>query len=220
MKKLTLPRTDRFALPALSALSARWEAMSRRERLLVTAGCAAVSLLLVDHLWISPSWRDWSQARQTRQQTLVAVQTLSADARTLQERQALDAQQLRAELTALQARIAASEAQGLAHDLVTPAQMLPLLEHLLSRHHGLTVRSLQSLGQTPFGEGSPAIYRHGVELTVEGRYADLLDYLRALEASPQRLLWGSLQLKVVQHPQVLLTLRLHTLSTDARWVEI
>ena len=59
-----------------------------------------------------------------------------------------------------------------------------------------------------------------MELSVEGRYTDLLDYLKTLEASPQRLLWGSLQLQVLQHPQVRLTLRLHTLSTDARWVEI
>lgn len=211
MKKLALPGPD---------LSARWEAMSHRERLLVTAGCAAMSLLLIDHLWISPSWRAWSQARQAHQQSLVVVETLGADTRTLRERQALDSQQLHAELTALQARVAATEARGLTRDLVTPAQVLPLLEHLLSRHNGLTVRSLQSLGQTTLGEGSPAIYQHGVELAIEGRYADLLGYLKALEASPQRLLWGSLQLKVLQHPQVLLTLRLHTLSTEARWVEI
>lgn len=208
--------------PALSPpdFSARWAAMSRRERLLVTAGCAALSLLLIDHLWITPSWKDWTQARQTRQQTLAMVQALSADTHTLQARQTTDAQQLRAELAALQARMAAAETQGLTSDLVTPAQMLPLLEHLLSRQNGLTVRSLQSLGQTTLGEGSPVIYRHGVELTIEGRYSDLLDYLRALEASPQRLLWGSLQLKVLQHPQVRMTLRLHTLSTDAHWVEI
>lgn len=211
MKKTALSPPD---------FSARWAAMSRRERLLVTAGCAAMSLLLIDRLWITPSWKDWTQARQTRQQTLAMVQTLSADAHTLQERQTIDTQQLRAELTALQARMAAAETQGLTSDLVSPAQMLPLLEHLLSRQHGLTVRSLQSLGQTTLGEGSPVIYRHGVELTVEGRYSDLLDYLRALEASPQRLLWGSLQLKVLQHPQVRMTLRLHTLSTDAHWVEI
>lgn len=208
--------------PALSSpdLSTRWAAMSRRERLLVTAGCAAMSLLLIDRLWITPSWKDWTQARQTRQQTLALVQTLNADTQTLQARQTTDAQQLRAELAALQARMAAAETQGLTNDLVTPAQMLPLLEHLLSRQNGLTVRSLQSLGQNTLGEGSPVIYRHGVELTVEGRYGDLLDYLRALEASPQRLLWGSLQLKVLQHPQVRMTLRLHTLSTDAHWVEI
>lgn len=201
-------------------LSARWAALSRRERLLMMAGCAALSLLLIDHFWITPSWKNWTQARQTRQQTFAMVQTLSADNRTLRERQVLEAQQLRAELTALQARMATAEARGLTSDLVTPAQMLPLLEHLLSRQRGLTVRSLQSLGQTTLSDGSPALYRHGVELTVEGRYGDLLAYLRTIEASPQRLLWGSLQLKVLQHPQVRLTLRMHTLSTEIHWVEI
>ncbi|WP_310461354.1 hypothetical protein [Sphaerotilus sp.] len=211
MKKLALPPPE---------LSARWTALSRRERLLITVGCAAMSLLLIDHLWVTPSWRAWTQARQTRQQSVLAVQTLDADSRTLRERKALHTRQLRTELAALEARVAEAEARGLTRDLVTPAQMLPLLEHLLSRHHGLKVHSLQSLAQTALGSGSPVIYRHGVELTVEGSYADLLDYLHALEASPQRLLWGSLQLKVLQHPQVRLTLRLHTLSTDAHWVEI
>jgi MSHA biogenesis protein MshJ len=66
----------------------------------------------------------------------------------------------------------------------------------------------------------PAIYRHGVELSVEGSYADLLSYLQALEALPQQLLWGSLELKVEQYPHVVLTLRLYTLSLESAWVEL
>ena len=64
------------------------------------------------------------------------------------------------------------------------------------------------------------MYRHGVELTVEGSYADLLAYVRAIEAMPQRVLWAGMQLKVEQHPKVLLSLRLYTLSLDRSWLEI
>ncbi len=64
------------------------------------------------------------------------------------------------------------------------------------------------------------LYRHGVELVVEGSYADLLGWLRAMEALPQRLLWGSVQLKVDNHPNVVLTLRVYTLSRDPHWLEI
>jgi MSHA biogenesis protein MshJ len=67
---------------------------------------------------------------------------------------------------------------------------------------------------------SATIYRHGVELTLEGSYADLVAYLQAVEGLPQRLLWGSLQLKVEEHPRVTMTLRLYTLSLDSRWVEL
>lgn len=64
------------------------------------------------------------------------------------------------------------------------------------------------------------LYRHGVELTLEGSFAELLDYLRALQAMPQRVLWGKLSFKVEQHPKATLTLRLYTLSRDRHWLEI
>ena len=72
----------------------------------------------------------------------------------------------------------------------------------------------------PKADASPVLYRHGFELTLEGSYADLLAYLRALEAMPQHVLWGGVQFKVEQHPRALLTLRLYTLSLDRSWLEI
>jgi MSHA biogenesis protein MshJ len=210
-----------------SGLSAQWQSLDRRyqalnprERMLVALCCTVVVGMAIDKLWVTPAWTAWSQARQVRQQSAQVLQTLDASLATLRQRKDLDTRQLQAELAALQARTAQADAQGRTSDLVSPAEMLPLLEQLLGRHSGLKLRSLQSLGRTALGPGTPILYRHGVELTVEGRYIDLLDYLKTLEASPQRVLWGSLQLKVIQHPQVLLTLRLHTLSTDAHWVEI
>ena len=67
---------------------------------------------------------------------------------------------------------------------------------------------------------SGVLYRHGVELTVEGSYAEVLAYLRAIEAMPQRVLWGGMQLRVEQHPKVIVSLQLFTLSQDRTWLEI
>ena len=66
----------------------------------------------------------------------------------------------------------------------------------------------------------PTLYRHGVELVLEGGFNDLLAYLLAAEALPQRMLWGSVSLKVEQHPRSVLTLRVYTLSRDRHWLEI
>lgn len=66
---------------------------------------------------------------------------------------------------------------------------------------------------------APSLYRHGVELVLEGSFNDLLAYLQALEALPQRLLWGGLDMKVQQHPKVQLTLQLYTVSRDRHWLE-
>ena len=73
---------------------------------------------------------------------------------------------------------------------------------------------------TPDPSRTAMLYRHGVELTIEGSYADVVAYLLAVEAMPQHILWGSLQLKVEQHPKVVVTLRLYTLSQDRNWLEI
>ena len=67
---------------------------------------------------------------------------------------------------------------------------------------------------------TPTLYRHGVELELEGGFNELLAYLQAMEALPQRVLWGSVSLKVQQHPRSLLTLRVYTLSRDKHWLEI
>ena len=82
-----------------------------------------------------------------------------------------------------------------------------------------TAPSSPSAPDTTPGNG-PAIYRHGVELTLEGSYTDLVAYLLAIEALPQRLLFGQLQLKVEDYPRVQMTLRLYTLSLDPRWVAL
>jgi MSHA biogenesis protein MshJ len=66
----------------------------------------------------------------------------------------------------------------------------------------------------------PSLYRHTVELGVEGSYADLLAYLQALEALPHKLLWGPLKLDVERHPNVLLKLEVYTLSPQTAWVEL
>ena len=65
-----------------------------------------------------------------------------------------------------------------------------------------------------------SLYRHGVELTLAGSFAELLSYLHTLEAMPQRLLWGGVELRVEQYPRSLLKLRLYTVSRDRHWLEI
>lgn len=89
---------------------------------------------------------------------------------------------------------------------------------------GVSGASSPSAGGAPapgaVGNLTPTVYRHGVELTLEGGWRDLVVWLQALENSPLKVLWGGLKLEVEHHPRLLLTLRLYTLSLDAGWVEI
>ena len=220
-------KIDREQLDRQWAQAARgFNQRPQRERVLLITAAAVLLLWLFNQLWIDSQWQRWSQARQQRQAAATALETLRDNSARQLALQQAHQQQAQADIQALRERLDGQATQPTAGTtgLVDAQEMLPLLARLLDREHGLRVRTLRSLGQTTVngdaGSGQPQLYRHAVELSVEGSYADLLVYLQALEALPQKLLWGSLQLKVEKYPQVLLTLRLYTLSQQAGWVEL
>ena len=69
-------------------------------------------------------------------------------------------------------------------------------------------------------ESDGPIFRHGVQVKVEGSYPDLLEYTRALEALPWQLYWGDMQLSVQAWPKSQLTFELFTLSLDRKWMNL
>lgn len=69
-------------------------------------------------------------------------------------------------------------------------------------------------------ESDGPIFRHGVQVTVEGSYPDLLEYTRALETLPWQLYWGDMQLSVQIWPKSQLTFELFTLSLDRKWMNL
>ena len=221
-----------------------------RERLLMLGVAVALTAYLADALWITPAFKQWTQSRARHTTASAGLERLNDDiARQVAETRALE-QQLKLEVEQLRTRVQRTDAElhQVGTTLIPAVDMLPVLERMLAQVGGLRLRSMQSLGRTelaagampaaatpaaapvavavaasspaPKADASPVLYRHGFELTLEGSYADLLAYLRALEAMPQHVLWGGVQFKVEQHPRALLTLRLYTLSLDRSWLEI
>ncbi|MBC7456521.1 MAG: type II secretion system protein M [Massilia sp.] len=64
------------------------------------------------------------------------------------------------------------------------------------------------------------LYRHGVQLAVQGNYLDMLDYMAALEAMPAQLFWGKVTLDATQYPATTLTLTLYTLGLERTWITL
>lgn len=119
--------------------------------------------------------------------------------------------------------------------LVRPAQMKQLLRNLLQSQPKLRVIALESFSSPlvmPVPDSSvtekdssaaPALlFRHGVKLTLEGGFFDLLTYLQAVQASGWKLYWDSLEYKVGKqgHAQAEITLQLYTVSQEAGWVGV
>jgi MSHA biogenesis protein MshJ len=244
--KTTLAAQPAAADPsaALALLATRGRALLRkfnqrqpRERVLLIAAAAAVALVLADSLWLSPAWRSFQAGRSAQASALQQQQGLQTDIAQLQTQGAAQVRQQQAELQQWRQRLRDGDAALRSHEdsLVGPDRMRDLLEQLLARHGEVRVRAMRSLGRSDLLAAGPAaaasapaagadaaggLYRHGVELVLEGGYADLLGYLQAMESLPQRVLWGAVSLKVEQHPRSVLTLRVYTLSRDRAWLEI
>ncbi len=232
------------------ALLRRFDQLAQRERLLMIGAALALTLMLADRLWLSPALAAFKLAQTQQTTARTALASLQADALALQNLGSTQARTQQADLAAWRQRVRDGDSALRRHEetLVGPDRMVSLLEQLLARQGQVRVRALRSLARTdllnPGVPGAPAepdkafrastaagaaaaadpaapsLYRHGVELVLEGGFADLLQYLRAVEALPQRVLWGSVSLKVEQHPKSVLTLRVYTISRDRHWLEI
>lgn len=124
--------------------------------------------------------------------------------------------------------------------LLPPEKMRAVLQELLRAQPKLRLLALQSfseplqLAQMPVQsaviepntappEPPPVVlYRHGLKISLQGGYFDLLAYLQAIQASGWRLHWDSLDYQVgADGPaQAKINLVLYTLSRDAGWIGV
>jgi MSHA biogenesis protein MshJ len=61
---------------------------------------------------------------------------------------------------------------------------------------------------------------HAIEIVIDGEYADILDYLSALEALPWKFRWTSLDLSTAGYPRNRVRIELSTLSLDSTWLGV
>lgn len=64
------------------------------------------------------------------------------------------------------------------------------------------------------------VFKHGIQLKIQGDYFSFEKYLTQLEHLPVRLTWGNVSLTVDDYPKATLTLDLFTLSLDSTWLSI
>ncbi|MGE5491718.1 MAG: hypothetical protein ACM31P_10590 [Actinomycetota bacterium] len=220
---------------AWNKLAARYGAFSLRERRLIAAALVIGPLMAVYTLLVEPQSIRAKGLERTIAQQRMTMGDLSSQLAALQAQSQVDPDAARkAELAALQQQLGTVDERlkKLQDSLVPPAEMNGLLERLLSRHSGLRLISLKTLppesilGAKAGAEGKPLsgqdfnVYRHGVELQLEGSYPEMLSYLNQLEKSDKKILWGSLNFSVVEHPRSRMTITVHTLGADKAWLAL
>ncbi|KAB8050883.1 hypothetical protein GCN78_12000 [Janthinobacterium rivuli] len=226
-------------LPLLKKWATAFDALSLRERLMVFGAGAAAILFVFYFMSFNPllAKRTALEASIAQKQSLLTA-TDKEIALTMLAHATDPDQEARTRLLALQAETA-SLAQALRakqHGLVAPERMVTLLEHLLRRHAGLRVVSLKTLPSSAVGARqadsangdaaakatapAPLLHQHGVEVVLQGSYADMVQYMQALQSMPTRVFWGAAHLDATGYPGATLTLTLHTLSMDDTWIAL
>ncbi|MDE2584905.1 MAG: type II secretion system protein M [Betaproteobacteria bacterium] len=228
-----------------SGLAARFDALSRRERALLAAALLLLvgyggGALLVQPSLTRAAIADKNGLRAQNDLANVRAQlaalALAGDPNAPTKAALADSQR---QLQSLDERLRRFE-----DGLVSPEQVPQLLADLLNRSKGLRLVALRKLPVTgiierPAPAGTPAtaapgappvaqggvdgipgsnVFRHGVELQIEGSYPALLTYLAELEKSPEHVIWGGVKLKVGTYPLSVLTVTVYTLSLDKTWL--
>jgi len=220
-------------------LAARFDARALRERVLVFVGAIVCAILLYQTLVLDPlllrQKRVAAQLAETRQN----IKTGDDQVRKLEMLADPDAVK-RSYADALRKQLAEIDRnmQGVQRGLVPPERMAKLLEQMLDRSRGVQLVSLRTLpvqrfdnptagpaAKPPETGAKPAtkesarnIYQHSFEISLQGSYADLHDYLARLERLPSRMFWGSISLDTEHYPRLKVTLTVHTLSLNKAWL--
>jgi MSHA biogenesis protein MshJ len=224
----------------------RIDALSLRERVIVFAAAVMILILLVNSFLLDPQYvRQTALSQQIRQQQSQIADIQNQIQQTVKARELDPDQPERARLRLLNEEAGRMNAAltDLQKRLVPPNRMADLLEDVLKRNNKLLLVSLKTLPVTSLNDiaqdvkadksaavqpaptaeelsGAQTVYKHTVELTVQGSYMDMLAYMRELEALPWELFWGGAQLRVDAYPKATLTLTLFTLSLDKKWLDL
>jgi len=206
-----------------------WMQRAPRERWLVVAVVVFATGALIDSALLAP---------QRAESTWLARNVAAARLR-LQQMDKLAAQQasdseseLRQRRIKLQERLArATQAVGDAKiELIAPQEMTRQLEAILVRHPTLRFVGMTSSSPKPLVENAASganggagvgIYQHGLEVSIEGPYLDLLGYLDTLERAPYHIYWRELEMKTGGVNGLPVTrLAFFTLSREAAWLRL
>jgi len=217
----------------------RFDALSVRERLMVFVAVVAVVCFVGYEAVLAGTFARGSRlAAQVAQHEAEAIQTRTRiQALTVALAQDPN-QELRAQRAALRSRVEQHDAEvrEVYKGLVTPERMAVALEDMLTRNRRVQLLALRTLpvetlverpADQAGGDTEPApapsgrqVFKHGVRITLQGGYLDLMDYAARLEKLPWQMFWAHTSMDARDYPRVRMTITLYTLSLDKAWLVV
>ncbi|HXW64392.1 MAG TPA: hypothetical protein VEK74_04870 [Burkholderiaceae bacterium] len=219
-----------------------WQKRSMRERLAVQVAALVVVATMVDTVALAPTRKEADHVRGE----LVGAKTELEKIRAAIEEQARQSHTyIEGRKNELQQRRKTAEdvIREAQVDLISPQQMKRQLAAILEKFPQMSIVAMNSLAPVPLGFATPSkssatnaavsaqvpkvppnvvagLYQHGLEVTVEGHYLDLIGYLQTLEHAPHRVYWRDLDLAVNDKGMPVTKIGMFTLSRDPTWLSL
>ena len=207
-----------------TVLAKRFDALSLRERLLAFATMLAVAFAL----WYGALMQPLSDRAEANRTEIEKLTKSTANANSALEDQVLQmagsGNEQQAKLADAHKRLGEIDAMLAEHatQLIDPGEMAQMLEEVLSERTHLRLIRIRNLNpeklSTADEENPVTLYRHGLEIEVEGNFLACLDYLTDIEALPWRLYWQAFDLSVLSYPQNRIRIEVSTLSLTEEWI--
>lgn len=221
-----------------SDLMDRFDQRSLRERVMVLVAVLGLIVVFWDSLLMGPLERQRKIHVQQVEMLRAEVSGLEKSVEAIADQGLADpAAANRAAIDRLQKEISSIDQQlaGATAGLIAPKEMARVLEQVLARTSHLTLLSLRTLppeavvapmiadpAAAPAAPKAAAaqIYKHGVELELDGSYLEILHFLQSLEALPWRFFWDRIDYTVEQYPHGRMKLVIYTLGLQEGWVGV
>ena len=130
-------------------------------------------------------------------------------------------------LERLQGRVAPEYMIAMLRDVLNKNQRLELLsisnlpaEPLTSKEQQETDSRGKKISSKPVDPDLAGVFMHSLELKLEGRYLNILEYLQALEVLPWKIFWDHVKLQVLEYPKVRVQIKVHTFSLKDGWLSV
>jgi len=219
-----------------------WQKRSMRERLVVQLAALVVVATMVDTVALAPTRKEAARvrgelagAKSELEKTRAAIEEQARQSQSYIEGRRTDLLQRR--------KVAEDVIREAQVDLISPQQMKRQLAAILEKFPQMSIVAMNSIAPVPLGFATPSkssgsnaaasaqvpkvaptvvagLYQHGLEVTVEGHYLDLIGYLQTLEHAPHRVYWRDLDLAVNDKGIPVTKIGMFTLSRDPTWLSL
>jgi MSHA biogenesis protein MshJ len=206
---------------SLNTIVDQFNARAMRERILITVTAIALLLAVWDSLLMAPLRNTTHDLRAELGSYGTGTVVLETDGADPHQAAIRRANELQLQVQTLDAQIA-----GTASRFVPAQRMIGVLQGVLDRQGSIRLVSIQNLPArplTPIADASTPPtppYIHSIEIVIEGRYAEIQEYMQQLESLPWKFQWTVLELTAKDYPVNRVRLQLSTLSMDATWLGV